>query len=269
MGSKRLIFLATVNLIFIINTSSGSNCNRNDLPEVACEINNGYQLICECLPFGGGCWCSCPPETEMIDGTCHTKPNRIGERCISFNSCSKIPGAICNATSSTCQCTPNTYPANNLASCIPSPNILGDKCSEFAPCETTIIGSECQQISDNYFQCECVADSLPNRNSTACYHIPTKIGDNCSQFNPCSSIPSAVCVENVENIEPTCECPNHYVHGENMERCLPSKIGLKCSDRSPCEKIERASCFGAPEVAICLCLWNIPNLSLTECLPFE
>jgi len=268
MSSKCVILSVLLNLIFVV-TSSSSNCDRNDPPEVACDVNNGYQMICECIPFGGGCWCSCPPEADMIDGACQTKPNRIGEQCINFNSCSMIPGAICDGTSNTCECRPNTFPTNNLASCILPPRILDDECSDFAPCEPTIVGSRCQQISNNDFQCKCVNDSFPNGNRSACYPTPRQIGDICSQFNPCSAIPSAVCVENVEYIEPTCECPDFYVHGVNKETCLPTRIGLGCSDGSPCEKIERASCFGAPEVAICLCLWNIPNLSLTECLPFE
>lgn len=269
MCIKRLIILATVNLILVINTASGSNCSRDDPPEVACEVNNGHQMVCVCFPFGGGCWCSCPPVAEMIDGACQPKPTKIGERCINFSSCSEISGAICDGTSSTCQCTPNTYPTNNLESCISAPIILDDACSDFALCEPTIIGSRCQQTSNYEYQCKCVPDSFSNGNRNACFPTPRKIGDYCSQFNTCSEIPSAICVENVENFEPTCECPSYYDHGLNKERCLPTRIGLKCCDGSPCEKIKGASCFGAPEVAICLCLWNIPNLSLTKCLHLE
>lgn len=267
MCSKRLVFLTIVNLIF--STAAGSNCSSNDPPELACAVNNGYQMVCVCFPFGGGCWCSCPPEADMIDDTCRPKPTKIGEHCVNVNSCSAISGAICNFSSNTCQCTSNTYPANNLESCISPPITLDDNCSDFAPCEPTILGSICQQISNDEFQCKCALNSLPNGNRNACFPTPTKIGDNCSPFNPCSEIPSAVCVQSAENIEPTCECPSYYDHGVNEDRCLPTRIGLKCSSGSPCEKIERASCFGSPEVAICLCLWNIPNLSLTECLHLE
>lgn len=266
MCPKRSILLATVNIIFVISATSGSDCRASDPPEASCAVSNGYQMVCVCFPFGGGCWCSCPPEADRIDGVCQPKPTKIGERCIGLDSCSEITGAFCNLTATTCQCNQNTHPANNLEYCISPPTILDDKCSDFAPCEPTIVGSECQNVN-NEFQCKCVPDTFPNGNRNACFSIPKKIGDNCSQYNPCSEIPSAVCVYNAEKIEPTCQCPAHYT--DDGVRCLPTRIGLKCSYGSPCEIIERASCFGTPDVAICLCLWNIPNDSLTECLEFE
>lgn len=274
MANHTTLIVQFLTLLFIVSSAQETNrCNINLPPETACPISNGFQEFCHCLPFGGGCWCTCPPQSENVDGNCYVKPTKIGESCNFFDSCNQISNAVCNTTTETCQCRNELFPSNDLQSCIAAPTMIDDTCSNFAPsCEDHVPGSSCQPISGSDYQCKCLTDRFPNVDDTKCFPKPKVVGDFCSVVNPCDQIPSAACVGATDgNVidEPTCQCPLQYVPNTERNRCLPTKIGVRCTEGSPCEKIEGAQCFGRADIAICLCLWTIPNIELTKCLKME
>lgn len=115
-------------------------------------------------------------------------------------------------------------------------------------------------------QCKCLEDLYPNFDNTSCLPKPSTVGDNCSTLNPCTKIPSSICVEHDgESVEPTCECKEEYNQSTDGARCLPTRIGVKCSEGSSCENLKGASCFGSTDEARCLCLWSIPHPSMVKC----
>ncbi|OXA49016.1 Scavenger receptor class F member 1 [Folsomia candida] len=243
--------------------SHASECSKYDDP-TTCPVSNGFPKFCNCLPFGGGCACLCPPESESYDGECYPKPGEIGAPCNYTGSCSLLPNTQCHPVTELCTCKPDYYPADDAKSCLATPTHLGDSCSTAANCDA-LEGTVCAGDSN---RCECAEGLLPNGNRTMCSRKAGKVGDICSDLNPCNDIAASDCVSSGEG-ETSCQCREKYVPSQpHEERCVPTKIGLRCWEGgASCENIRGASCFGRGNESICLCVRNcgVPTTDLTGC----